>query len=315
MCEFKYTTSNKRYHTLNFSLRERFGQKAIKISLNAGFSCPNRDGAKGTGGCIFCSSSGSGEFGGNPREHISEQFSAVREKLREKWSEALYIAYFQAGTGTYAPLEQLKALYEEALAIKGVVGLAIATRPDCITDETADYLAELSKRTYLTVELGLQTIHDKTAFFLNRCHSYSDFIACYEKLCRRKINVCIHIINGLPDESREMMLETACAVGKLRPHAVKIHMLQVLDGTVLAQLYENGSLDKSKILTKEEYISILCDQLELLPPQVIIERLTGDGDKKTLLAPMWSKDKKSVLNSIDKELLRRNSYQGKFFQP
>lgn len=307
MRDFVYTDSNKRYHTQNYSLRKRFGKKVIKISLNGGFTCPNKDGTKGVGGCIYCSNSGSGEFGGNPAEPLKSQFNEVRERLRGKWSDALYIAYFQANSGTYAPLERLKALYEEALGFENTVGLAIATRPDCIDDATADYLAELSEKTYLTVELGLQTVHDSTAKYLNRCHTYGDFLSCCEKLSARKINICAHIIDGLPGETREMMLETAAELAKLGLHSLKIHMLQLIDGTALARLYKEQPFH---ILSRDEYISIVCDQLELIPPQVVIQRLTGDGDKRTLLAPLWCIDKKPVLNGIDKELLRRQSRQG-----
>lgn len=300
--------TNKRYNMQSAYLKKRFGKKAIKISLNGGFTCPNIDGTKGTGGCIYCSAKGSGDFGGSPCRSISEQFDEVRKKLVNKWGDDLfYIPYFQANTNTYAPLDKLKRLYGEALACENTVGLAVSTRPDCISEETTDYLAELSRETYLTVELGLQTIHDGTAALINRCHTYSDFLRGYEMLEKRGINVCVHIINGLPFETSEMMLATAEELGRLRPHAVKIHLLHIIRGTVLAEMFERGEFAE---MSMEDYIETVCDQLERLHPDTLIERLTGDGDRETLIAPLWSKDKKSVLNGIDKEMRRRNTIQG-----
>lgn len=300
--------TNKRYNMQGAYLKERFGKKTVKISLNGGFTCPNIDGTKGTGGCIYCSAKGSGDFGGNPCESIKSQFADVKSRLVSKWGDDLfYIPYFQANTNTYAPLEKLKRLYDEALAEENVVGLAISTRPDCINEETADYLAELSRETYLTVELGLQTIHDVTATLINRCHTYADFLYGYEMLQRREINVCVHIINGLPFETREMMLDTARELGRLRPHAVKIHLLHIIRDTALAEMFERGEFEA---MNMGDYIETVCDQLELLPAETLIERLTGDGDRETLIAPLWSRDKKSVLNGIDKELRRRGTVQG-----
>lgn len=314
---FKYSDSNKRYHTQNYYFKQRFGCKVIKVSLNGGFTCPNIDGTKGTGGCTYCSAKGSGDFGGDPVKPLCEQYDDVRRLFNRKWKNdkkdnVLYIPYFQANTNTYAPLERLKDLYEEALSFEGAVGLAVSTRPDCITDETADYLAELSKRTYLTAELGLQTIHDVTAERINRCHTYADFLDGYEKLHSRGINVCVHIINGLPGETHHMMIETAKAVSKLDIHSIKIHLLHIIKGTVIAEQYENGEFDA---MTFDDYINTVCDQIELLPPEVIIQRVTGDGDRETLIAPRWSLDKKSVMNGIDKEMARRNTVQGAKFIP
>lgn len=300
--------TKKRYNMQSAYLKKMFGKKTVKISLNGGFTCPNIDGTKGSGGCIYCSAKGSGDFGGNPNQNISEQFDEVRKKLVTKWGNDLcYIPYFQANTNTYAPLERLKSLYSEALAQENTVGLAVSTRPDCISEETADYLEELSNQTYLTVELGLQTIHDKTAQFINRCHNYSDFLHGFEMLEKRGINVCVHIINGLPFETKEMMLETAKELGKLRPHAVKIHLLHIIKGTELAEIFRRGEFEE---MPMDDYIETVCDQLELLNSETLIERLTGDGDKETLIAPLWSRDKKSVLNGIDKELRRRGTVQG-----
>lgn len=305
--------TNKRYNTQSSYLKARFGKKTVKISLNGGFTCPNIDGTKGTGGCTYCSSKGSGDFGGNPLKPIPDQFAEVKKSLESKWgNDFCCIPYFQANTNTYAPLEKLKYLFEQALTLENTVGLAISTRPDCITEETADYLAELSARTYLTVELGLQTIHDATAEKINRRHTYADFLHGYNLLHSRGINVCVHIINGLPNETREMMLETAREISKLDIHAVKIHLLHIIKGTAIAEQFSRGEFAE---MSKEAYIETVCDQLEILPKSVIIERLTGDGDKETLIAPLWSRDKKSVLNGIDKELRRRNTTQGERFAP
>lgn len=300
--------TNKRYNMQSAYLKKRFGKKTVKLGINGGFSCPNIDGTKGTGGCIYCSAKGSGDFGGNPCESIKVQLAEVKKRLSGKWGDdLLYIPYFQANTNTYAPLERLKQLYGEALAEENTVGLAVSTRPDCISEKTADYLEELSRETYLTVELGLQTIHDSTAALINRCHTYSDFLHGYEMLEKRGINVCVHIINGLPFETREMMLSTARELGRLSPHAVKIHLLHIIRGTALAAMYERGEFEA---MSMDGYIETVCDQLELLSADTLIERLTGDGDRETLIAPLWSRDKKAVLNGIDKELRRRGTVQG-----
>ena len=304
------TESGKRYLAQNDYLRKRFGGKVMKVSLNGGFTCPNRDGTKGVGGCIYCSESGSGDFAGDPSMSVTKQFEAVRAPLMKKWKDcSLFIPYFQAGTNTYAPLPRLKALFEEALSLENVCGLAISTRPDCISEETADYLAEISRRTYLTVELGLQTVHDKTAMLINRCHTYADFLKGFEMLRSRGINVCVHLINGLPFESREMMLETVRRVSELPVHSIKLHLLHIISGTRLAEMYQRCEFPTMEL---DEYVQIICDQLELIPPDVIIQRLTGDGAKNDLIAPLWSLKKFCVLNEIDKEMRRRDSYQGKF---
>lgn len=302
--------NGKRYLSQNEYLRKRFGGKVMKVSLNGGFTCPNRDGTKGVGGCIYCSESGSGDFAGDPSLSVTEQFEAVRGPLMKKWQDcSLFIPYFQAGTNTYAPLPRLKALFEEALSLENVCGLSVSTRPDCISEETADYLEEISHRTYLTVELGLQTVHDKTAVLINRCHTYADFLKGFEMLRSRGINVCVHLINGLPFESREMMLETVRRVSELPVHSIKLHLLHIIRGTRLAEMYERGEFP---VMELDEYVSLICDQLEIIPPDVIIQRLTGDGARDSLIAPLWSLKKFCVLNEIDKEMRRRDSCQGKF---
>lgn len=304
---FEYSLDNKRYHTWNYHLMSKFGEKVFKVSLNAGFTCPNIDGTKGYGGCIYCSDAGSGDFAGKPDESVLVQFEKVKEKMHQKWSKAKYIPYFQAHTNTYAPVETLKEKFEPVLAQEGVVGLSIATRADCLPDDVVDYLYDLSKRTYLIVELGLQTVFDETGALINRCHTYKDFLDGCKKLSDKGINVCVHLILGLPGETKEMMLKSVYEVAKLKPHAIKLHLLHILKGTRLAKMYENKEF---KTLTREEYVDIIVDALEILPKETIIQRLTGDGAKDDLIAPLWSLKKFCVLNEIDKEMVRRNSYQG-----
>ena len=307
MNRFEFSDDNKRYHTYNYYLKHRFGQKVFKVPLNVDLGCPNRDGTKGVGGCIFCSAKMSGDFAGNPWDDIETQFNQIRAKMHNKWQEGLYIPYFQAGSNTYSDVETLKRMYETALSFENVVGLSIATRADCITEEIAALLQDISKRTYLTVELGLQSVHDETARLCNRCHSYEDFLKGFEMLKSRGINVCVHIINGLPFESREMMIETAETVGRLGIHSIKIHLLHILKGTRLGEMYENGEFEA---LEMEDYVDIVCEQLERLPEDVIIQRVTGDGAKDDLIAPLWSLKKFCVMNEIDKKMARENLCQG-----
>lgn len=307
---FKYTLDNKRYHTLNYYLRNKFNSKVCKISLNAGFTCPNIDGTKGYGGCIYCSKSGSGEFGGNPSKSLVEQFNDVKEVLAKKWPNAKYIAYFQARTNTYAPLEVLKEKYETVLKIDNVIGLDIATRCDAISDDTLDYLEELSKRTFLTIELGLQTTKEETSILINRGHTLKEFDDMVKKLRDRNINVVVHIINGLPYENEDDMLNTVSHLNKLDIQGIKIHMLNIVKDTPLEVLYNK---EKFHILTKEEYIDIVIKQLELLDEKIVIHRITADPDIKSLVEPKWLVKKFCVLNDIDKEMVRRNTYQGKYF--
>ena len=227
--------------------------------------------------------------------------------MNMKWHEGLYIPYFQANTNTYGPLEKIRTMVEEALTLENVCGIAISTRPDCISDDVLDYLADVSRRTYLTVELGLQTVHDKTAERINRCHTYSDFLECYKRLRDKDINVCVHLINGLPGENREMMLESAYEMSKLELHSIKLHLLHIIRGTAMAEEYLRGEF---AALTLEEYVDIICAQLELLPPELIIQRVTGDGARDTLIAPLWSLKKFVVMNEIDKKLARDDTMQG-----
>ena len=300
--------NNKRYYTLDSFYKEKFGCKIAKVSLNCNFTCPNRDGTKGVGGCIYCSSLRSGEYAGFVEDDVITQFNKVKEVMLNKWKDCKFIGYFQAGTNTYAPVNVLKEKFEPILKLKDVVGLSIATRPDSITDECLDYLTDLNKRTFLTVELGLQTIHDKTSKLINRCHSLEEFESMVKNLRERKINVVVHIINGLPYETKEMMLETVKYLNKLDIQGIKIHMLHVLKNTKLANMYEE---EKFPILTKDEYIDIVVNQLELLRSDIVINRITGDPKVDDLIEPTWLVKKFVVLNDIDKELKRRDTYQGK----
>lgn len=302
---FQFSDTNKRYLTQDYYLRQRFGKKVIKLSLNAGFCCPNRK--DGTGGCTYCSNQLSGDFAGNKNDSILTQIETQKKIMSSKWNDGYYISYFQAGTNTYAPLSVLKPLFETAITPDDVVGLAIATRPDCLNLETIDYLQELSNRTYLTLELGLQTIHDKTLEYINRGHTFNDFLKIYQVLQSKGINVCVHIINGLPFETPQMMLQTAQTLADLHPHSIKIHMLHILKDTKMAEQYLNNDFS---LLSLDEYTQIVCDQLEIMPKDIIIQRLTGDGARDSLIAPTWILKKFVVTNEIDKELFRRNSYQG-----
>ena len=305
---FKYSNTNKRYHTLDYYYKNKYGCKIFKVSLNGGFSCPNIDGTVGYGGCIYCSKTGSGEFAGDKQDDIHEQFTKIKTMMHKKWPNAKYIAYFQARTNTYAPVERLKELYEKALSEDNVVGLNIATRPDAISDECLEYLKELNERTDLTIELGLQTIKEETTKLINRCHSLDCFEKMVNKLRNNNIKVLVHIINGLPYETKEDMLNTVRYLNKLDIQGIKIHMLSVCHDTPLEYMYEK---EKFHILTKEEYIDIVIDQLELLRPEIVINRITGDPKLEDLIEPKWLVKKFCVLNDIDKEMVRRDTYQGK----
>lgn len=304
---FKYSDTNKRYHTLDYFYKHKFNLKVFKVSLNAGFNCPNKDGTFGNGGCIYCSKLGSGDYAGDINKSLTEQFNDIKKIMLKKWPNAKYIGYFQANTNTYAPVEVLKEKYEEILNLENVIGLNIATRADSITEECMNYLEELSKKTYLTIELGLQTIHDKTSKLINRCHTLECFEDCVKKLRKRNINVVVHIINGLPYETKDMMLDTIKYVNKLDIQGIKIHMLHIIKDTALEKLF---SKNKFHVLSREEYVDIVCDQLELLRPEIVINRITGDPKADELIEPDWLIKKFCVLNEIDKEMLRRNSYQG-----
>ncbi len=299
---FPYSDTNKRYHTFDYYLRQRFGRKCARITLDAGFSCPNIDGNAGRGGCLYCSHPGKNKCAPKP---LAEQFAERREVESKKWPGSASIVYFNEGTNTYAPIERLRELYEEALSFPDVVGIAIATRADALTPEIIEYLHELDRRTFLVVELGLQSAHDITAARINRGHDFACFTRAIEAL--KGLNICVHIINGLPGEDAAMMLETARIIADLNPMMVKIHMLYISRGTAIAKLWEKGEIP---MLTLEEYVRITADQLELFPPETVIGRITGDGDRASLLAPEWTLKKLVVMNEIDKLLAVRDSMQG-----
>ncbi len=308
---FRYSDSNKRYYTYEYYLRQRFGGKTVKIALDGGFTCPNIDGRCGVGGCIYCSGRGSGDFAGLPEENIAKQFAKGVAMMEKKWQTDRKIAYFQAHTNTYAPVSCLKEKFEAAMAQSGVVGLNIATRADCLPDDVLDYLEELSHRTALTVELGLQTANDQTAKLINRGHSFETFCEGYERLRARGIDACVHLIFGLPGEDKTDMLESVKRLAELRPAQVKLHLLYVIKGTRLGEMYEAGEYTP---MDREDYIETVCDALEILPPETVIARLTGDGAPDTLLAPMWSRRKTAVVNDIDKRMFERGLWQGKRFE-
>ncbi len=308
MNEFPYSNSNKRYHTLDYFYKNKFGSKVFKVSLNAGFTCPNIDGTVGTNGCIYCSKSGSGEYGGNPNDELIKQFNEVKNRMHKKWPGAKYIGYFQARTNTYSHVTVLKEKYETILNLDNVVGLSIATRPDAISDECLDYLEELNKKTFLTIELGLQTIHESTTKLINRCHDLNCFDNMVKKLKKRNIFVVAHIINGLPYENKEMMIETVKHLNEIKVDGIKIHMLSIIKDTILEKMYNEKPFH---ILTEEEYVDIVCDQLEYLNKEIVIQRLTGDPEATSLITPNWLIKKVQVLNDIDKLMAKRNTYQGK----
>ena len=300
---FKYSLDNKRYYTLNYYNKVKYNSKVFKISLNAGFTCPNIDGSKGTGGCIYCLN------GSKSIDNLDllKQFITQKNIEEKKWPNSKYIGYFQANTNTYAPLNILKEKYELILKQDNVIGLNIATRPDSITNETYDYLEELSKRTNLVVELGLQTIHEKTMILLNLCYTLDDFEKALNELNKRNINVVVHIINGLPYETKEDMINTVKYLSNKNILGIKIHMLHILKNTKLNELYQK---EKFHVLSKEEYVDIVCDELEYLREDIVINRITGDPVKEDLVEPTWLIKKFGVLNEIDKEMARRDSYQG-----
>lgn len=294
----------KRYNSLDEYYKKKYGTKVYKISLNAGFSCPNK--INGTG-CIFCKNE-SGDFAGDKKDDLITQFKKIEKQMKEKWQGGKLIAYFQAGTNTYAPLNILKEKYESVLSLPNVIGISIATRSDAITDEVLDYLEDLNRKTELTIELGLQSIHEKTLKLINRGHTKENFEQMVYKLHKRNINVVVHIINGLPYETKEDMLKTVKYINKLPISGIKIHMLHILKDTPLALLYQKK---KFHVLTEKEYVDIVCDELELLNQNIVIHRLTGDPKKEDLIAPNWLLKKFVVLNHIEKELEKRNTYQGK----
>ena len=300
---------NKRYLSLNYFLREKFGEKIFKISLDAGFSCPNRDGKISKGGCLFCSERGSGDFAGDRNFSIENQFVDIKNMMANKWKSGKYIAYFQAYTNTYAPIDILKEKYNEALKQKDVVGLAIATRPDCLSEEVLDLLEEINKKVYVWIELGFQTVSDETARLINRGYTLDVFEKALEDLRKRNIDVVVHTIFGLPKENKEDMLNTIRYLADKDIQGIKFHLLHLMKDTPMVKLYEKGMIE---FLSKEDYIDLICQSICMLPQNVVVHRLTGDSPRELLIGPMWSLKKWEILNEIDKTMEDNDYYQGKF---
>ncbi len=302
---------DKRYYSLSEYFRNIFHEKVFKVSLNANFTCPNKTGKAGYGGCSFCSPLGSGDYAGDKNDDLILQFETIKTMMHKKWPQAKYIAYFQANTNTYAPVSVLREKFEKVLNYhRDIIGLSISTRPDCLDDDVIEYLAELNERTHLFVEVGLQTIHDNSAKLINRGHDYQTFVDGVKKLRDKKIEVIVHIINGLPFETQEMMLETINELVKLDIQGIKIHLLHVIKNTKMGKDYLNHPFP---LMTKENYVDTVVKQLELIPQNVVIHRLTGDAVRENLIGPLWSLKKWEVLNAIDDELTIRNTYQGRCY--
>ncbi|MGC3096035.1 TIGR01212 family radical SAM protein [Enterococcus faecalis] len=302
---------NKRYHTWNYALRQQFGEKIFKVPIDGGFDCPNRDGTVAKGGCTFCSVSGSGDMIVAPSDPLPLQFQKEIQLMHQKWPTVdQYIVYFQNFTNTHAPVDVIRHRFEQVVNEKGVVGLSIGTRPDCLSDEVVNYLAELNERFYLWVELGLQTTFEETSAAINRAHDYQTYLDGVAKLRKHGIRVCTHLINGLPGETPAMMRENVRrTIQDSDIQGIKLHLLHLMTNTKMMRDYNEGRL---QLMSKEAYVSVICDQLEMIPPEIVIHRLTGDAPFETIIGPMWSLKKWEVLNAIDAEMKRRNSYQGKY---
>ena len=302
---------NKRYHTWNYALRQQFGEKIFKVPIDGGFDCPNRDGTVAKGGCTFCSVSGSGDMIVAPSDPLPLQFQKEIQLMHQKWPTVdQYIVYFQNFTNTHAPVDVIRHRFEQVVNEKGVVGLSIGTRPDCLPDEVVNYLAELNERFYLWVELGLQTTFEETSAAINRAHDYQTYLDGVAKLRKHGIRVCTHLINGLPGETPAMMRENVRrTIQDSDIQGIKLHLLHLMTNTKMMRDYNEGRL---QLMSKEAYVSVICDQLEMIPPEIVIHRLTGDAPFETIIGPMWSLKKWEVLNAIDAEMNRRNSYQGKY---
>jgi radical SAM protein (TIGR01212 family) len=297
----------KRYNAFSEELKRVFGCRVHRVSVDAGFSCPNRDGSVGTGGCIYCGGEGSGAFGIERGIPVSGQIESGKEVMTRKYKAKKFIAYFQSYTNTYAPVEHLRGLYDEALAVKDVVGLIVGTRPDCLPENILNLLAEYSARTYFWLELGLQSTWDRTLKLIGRGHDFASFEHSARSCKNKGIRVCTHIILGLPGESSTDMLATAGILNDLDVDGVKIHLLHVMKDTPLEEIFRQG---KVKLMDRDEYVGLVCDFLERLKPEISIQRLTGDGGRDHLIAPLWSLQKFEVLNAIDYELERRGTRQG-----
>jgi radical SAM protein (TIGR01212 family) len=304
----------KRYHSLDYELKKCFGRKVYKLSLNGGMSCPNRDGTLDTRGCIFCSEGGSGDFATGFQPDIKKQIEEAKAKVAAKLinpENTGYIAYFQAYTNTYAPVEYLRSIFSDAISHPDIIILSIATRPDCINEEVLALLAELNQIKPVWIELGLQTLHEHTAAFIRRGYPLKVFEDCVYSLHQLSIPVIVHTILGLPKESKHDMLKTMEYISTLPVQGIKLQLLHILKGTDLGQSYEEGSLPEE--LTLDTYVDIVISCIERLPEELVIHRITGDGPKNLLLAPLWSGNKKLVLNRIHSQMKERDTYQGKFY--
>ena len=302
----------KRYHLYSNQLKEQFGRRVHKISVDAGFGCPHRDGGREQGGCIFCDPTGSGSVGLDHRLSVAAQLQVGKEIMQRKYKAEQFIAYFQPFSNTYAPLAELRRLYDEALSVDGVVGLAIGTRPDCLADDVLDLLADYAGRTDLWLEIGVQSSHDATLERLRRGHDYGCFLDALARARQRGLRVCAHLILGLPGESHAEILATTKEMARLRLDGVKLHLLHILSGTELGAAYQRGEI---AVLDQEAYVTLACDVIERLHPATVIQRLTGDGPRDRLLAPLWSLKKWEVLNAIDAEMERRGTRQGEHCHP
>ncbi|GAB4174648.1 MAG: TIGR01212 family radical SAM protein [Geothermobacteraceae bacterium] len=299
--------SDKRYNLFSEAMKRRFGGRVHKISVDAGFGCPNRSGGRSGGGCVFCDPTGSGAVGIERHLDVAGQIAAGKEVMVRKYKARFFMAYFQPFSNTFAPVSELRRLYDQALGVADVVGLAVGTRPDCLPDEALDLLAEYHRRTWFWLEIGLQSSHDATLRRIRRGHDYACFLDAYQRAKKRGLQVCVHVILGLPGESRDMVRATIDELARLKVDGIKLHLLHVLDGTELGDMYRRGEID---VLDQDAYVALVCDCIERLHPDTLIQRLTGDGPRDRLLAPLWSLNKWEVLNAIDAELERRGSRQG-----
>lgn len=303
-----YTKYQHRYYNLDRYLKETYNSKVFKVALNGNFTCPNRDGTISTKGCIYCSPSGSGDFAGNKNDSLKNQFNEVKNIIHLKWPEAKYIAYFQANSNTYKPLNELKKLFDEAITLDdNIIILSIATRPDCLPDDVLDYLQSLNNKIKVWVELGFQTANENTALYINRGYANPVFEEAVKKLRQRNIDVIVHIINGLPNETKKDMINTVNYLNTFDIQGIKIHSLFVLDNTILGDIYKANPF---KILSLDEYVDIVSTQLSLLNENIVIHRVNGDAPRENLIEPKWSLKKLVVMNEIDKIMKEKNLYQG-----
>jgi len=306
-----FWNNNKRYYDLKSFWRNRFGCNVYKLPIDAGFTCPNRDGAIAYGGCLYCDGRGSKLRQEGALPSVSEQIMRGQAYYRKLRQAGKFIAYFQTFTNTYGPYGKLKNLYDEAMSHQDVIGLSVGTRPDCVSDEVLELFQDYGRRAHIWLELGLQSVHDRTLAFIKRGHNYAQFLEAVKRAADRNILICVHIIVGLPGETREDILATARAVAGLPVTGIKIHLLLALKETALGDIYEKGQIT---MLEKEEYVRTVCDILEILPPEMVIQRLTADGYRDIFLAPAWAANKMAVLNAIDRELETRDTFQGNKFR-